>query len=158
MANRPEWRSRHGRSREARRPTRMQLPLPRRRPSLGRPVSIPLTRPGRSPSSLGETSACEGERMKTHGTLTRRSFLASSGVGAAAVLSGGVPTIARMGTAMAAPTGALYQAARAKGILYGSSTATWQFEPDPDYAALFAREAGMAFTEDDLLWYRLRVS
>jgi endo-1,4-beta-xylanase len=58
--------------------------------------------------------------------------------------------------ALAAPTGQLYQVARAKGILYGSSTATWQFQPDPAYAALFAREAGMLFSEDDLLWYRLK--
>jgi endo-1,4-beta-xylanase len=79
-------------------------------------------------------------------------------MGAAALLGGGASTLAGMATAMAAPTGQLYQAARAKGILYGSSTATWQFEPDPAYAALFAREAGMAFTEDDLLWYRLRTS
>jgi endo-1,4-beta-xylanase len=102
--------------------------------------------------------------MKTHGTLSRRSFLARSGVGAAALLGGGLSTIARMGTAMAAPVGAVYQAAAAKGILYGSSLATWQYagsefsEPDPAYAALFAREAGMMFTEDDLLWWRLRPS
>jgi endo-1,4-beta-xylanase len=96
--------------------------------------------------------------MGTDGRLTRRSFLARSGAGAAAVLGGGLATLTRTPPAFAAPTGALYQAAAAKGILYGSSTATWQFEPDPDYAALFAREAGMAFTEDDLLWYRLRVS
>ena len=52
--------------------------------------------------------------------------------------------------------GALYQQAAAKGILYGSSTATWQYEPDPAYSALFQREAGMLFTQDDLLWYRLK--
>ncbi|HEX2049171.1 MAG TPA: endo-1,4-beta-xylanase [Actinomycetota bacterium] len=61
-----------------------------------------------------------------------------------------------MATAHAAPTGALHQQAAAKGILYGSSTATWQFQPDPAYSALFQREAGMLFTEDDLLWYRLK--
>jgi endo-1,4-beta-xylanase len=94
--------------------------------------------------------------MQTDGRLTRRSFLARTGAGAAAVLGGGVATLTRMPPAIAAPTGALYQAAAAKGILYGSSTATWQFEPDPAYAALFAREAGMLFTEDDLLWYRLK--
>jgi hypothetical protein len=46
--------------------------------------------------------------------------------------------------------------ALAKGIVYGSSTATWQVGPDPDYSQLFQREAGILFTEDDLLWYRLR--
>jgi endo-1,4-beta-xylanase len=96
--------------------------------------------------------------MGTDGRLTRRSFLTRGGVGAAAVFGGGLSTLTRMTPALAAPTGQLYQAAAAKGILYGSSTATWQFEPDPAYAALFAREAGMLFTEDDLLWYRLRVS
>ena len=94
--------------------------------------------------------------MDTDGRLTRRSFLARSGAGAAAVLGGGLATLTRATPAIAAPTGQLFTAARAKGILYGSSTATWQFEPDPAYAALFAREAGMLFTEDDLLWYRLK--
>jgi len=94
--------------------------------------------------------------MATRRTLTRRSFLVRGGLGAAAVLSGGVSALARMTPAWAAPTGSLYQQAKAKGILYGSSTATWQYEPDPAYAALFQREAGMLFTEDDLLWYRLK--
>lgn len=43
-----------------------------------------------------------------------------------------------------------------RGIVYGSSTTTWQIEPDPDYSALFQREAGILFTEDDLLWWRLK--
>ena len=94
--------------------------------------------------------------METDGRLTRRSFLAYTGAGAATVLGGGLATLTRATPAIAAPTGALYQAAAAKGILYGSSTATWQFQPDPAYAALFAGEAGMLFTEDDLLWYRLK--
>src|SRR3954462_1958359 len=89
-------------------------------------------------------------------TLTRRSLLVRGGVGAAAVLGGGARLLTRVAPAWAAPTGAIYQQAAAKGILYGSSTATWQFEPDPAYAALFQREAGMLFTEDDLLWYRLK--
>jgi endo-1,4-beta-xylanase len=71
-------------------------------------------------------------------------------------MGGGASALANMTTALAAPTGQLYNAAKAKGILYGSSTATWQFGPDPAYASLFAREAGLAFTEDDLLWYRLK--
>jgi endo-1,4-beta-xylanase len=58
--------------------------------------------------------------------------------------------------AWALPSGQLFTAARNKGILYGSSTATWQYEPDPAYASLFQREAGMLFTEDDVLWYRLK--
>jgi endo-1,4-beta-xylanase len=94
--------------------------------------------------------------MSNDATITRRSVLKGAGVGAAALLSGGTSVLGRMAPALAAPSGALFQQAAAKGILYGSSTATWQYEPDPDYAGLFAREAGMLFTEDDLLWYRLR--
>jgi endo-1,4-beta-xylanase len=90
--------------------------------------------------------------------ISRRSLLKGAGVGAATLLGGGTSILGRMTPALAAPTGQLYLAAAAKGILYGSSTATWQYEPDPDYAALFAREAGMLFTEDDLLWYRLKTS
>src|SRR3954453_19089423 len=89
-------------------------------------------------------------------TLTRRSLLVRGAVGAAAVLGGGARLLTRVAPAWAAPTGAIYQQAAAKGILYGSSTATWQYEPDPAYAALFQREAGMLFTEDDHLWYRLK--
>ena len=63
--------------------------------------------------------------------IGRRSFLARAGAGAAVVLGGGLETLARMTPAMAAPTGQLYNAAKAKGILFGSSTATWQYEPDP---------------------------
>lgn len=40
-------------------------------------------------------------------------------------------------------------------IISGSSAATWQLS-DEDYRQLFVREAEMLFTEDDLLWYRLR--
>ena len=94
--------------------------------------------------------------MAAHSGLSRRSFLVGSGVGAAVVLGGGASELLTMGPAWAAPTGGLYQAASAKGIRYGSSTATWQFQPDPDYAGLYSRESGMLLTEDDLLWYRLK--
>jgi endo-1,4-beta-xylanase len=43
----------------------------------------------------------------------------------------------------------------AGGLVYGSSTATWQIS-DREYRRLFTREAAILFTEDDLLWYRLR--
>jgi endo-1,4-beta-xylanase len=82
--------------------------------------------------------------------------LAGTGLGAAVVAGGGASMLGTMTPAWGAPTGALYQAALAKGIRYGSSTATWQTQPDPAYAALFARESGMLMTEDDLLWYRLK--
>jgi endo-1,4-beta-xylanase len=88
--------------------------------------------------------------------IGRRTFLARAGAGTAVVLGGGASVLSRIAPAWAAPTGQLYNAAKSKGILYGSSTATWQYEPDPAYASLFQREAGMLFTEDDLLWYRLK--
>ncbi|TDD11698.1 glycosyl hydrolase family 10 [Nonomuraea deserti] len=94
--------------------------------------------------------------MAGQGGLRRRSFLVGSGLGAAALLGGGASPFMTMGAAWAAPAGGLYQAALAKGIRYGSSAATWQVQPDPDYAALYARESGMLLTEDDLLWYRLK--
>ncbi|QFY09815.1 glycosyl hydrolase family 10 [Nonomuraea phyllanthi] len=93
--------------------------------------------------------------MAGQGGLRRRSFLVGSGLGAAALLGGASPFMT-MGAAWAAPAGELYQAALAKGIRYGSSAATWQVQPDPAYAALYARESGMLLTEDDLLWYRLK--
>jgi endo-1,4-beta-xylanase len=101
--------------------------------------------------------------MGTDGRMTRRSVILGGGAAMATLMSGGVATAARRFTRVAASdatvaaVGApLWQQAAAKGIVYGSSTATWQFEPDPDYSVLFQREAGMLFTEDDLLWYRLK--
>jgi endo-1,4-beta-xylanase len=49
----------------------------------------------------------------------------------------------------------LWQTAFQRGIVYGSSTATWQLS-DATYRKLFERQAAILFTEDDLLWYRLR--
>src|SRR5438093_1668858 len=51
----------------------------------------------------------------------------------------------------------LWQRAWNNGLVYGSSTATWQIS-DPQYGKLYSREAAILFTEDDLLWYRLRPS
>ncbi|MBW3592335.1 MAG: endo-1,4-beta-xylanase, partial [Actinobacteria bacterium] len=49
----------------------------------------------------------------------------------------------------------LWQTAFEKGIVYGSSAATWQ-RADREYRRLFAREAAILFTEDDRLGWRLR--
>src|SRR5919109_1423796 len=97
--------------------------------------------------------------MGTDGRMTRRSVVVGGGVAMATLLGGGATAAARAlagGLRPAAVGDPLWQQAYAKGIVYGSSTATWQFEPDPDYSALFQREAGILFTEDDLLWYRLK--
>jgi endo-1,4-beta-xylanase len=111
--------------------------------------------------------------MTEHASLTRRSFLAGAvGLGATALIgcsgSDGGPLVSRSigdspeaspiecGPVPAGDTGvALWQTAAERGIVYGSSTATWQLA-DPQYRKLFSREASILFTEDDLLWYRLR--
>jgi endo-1,4-beta-xylanase len=54
------------------------------------------------------------------------------------------------------PAEPLWRVAAERGLAYGSSTATWQVDDDAEYAALFARQAKVLFTEDDLLWYRVK--
>jgi endo-1,4-beta-xylanase len=83
--------------------------------------------------------------------VTRRTALKGA-VGAAAVgvLGGAGPALA------APPREALWRTARRRGLVYGSSWATWQ--SDKDYLRLLSREAAMILTEDDLLWYRLKPS
>ena len=53
------------------------------------------------------------------------------------------------------PSPSLRAAGSAGGLTYGASTTTWQIR-DSAYRALFAYEAGLLFTEDDFLWYRVR--
>jgi endo-1,4-beta-xylanase len=48
----------------------------------------------------------------------------------------------------------LWKQAERRGIVFGSSIATWQL--DPQYKKLYAREAGLLWPEDDLLWYQLK--
>lgn len=100
-------------------------------------------------------------------TFTRRSFL----VGAAAL---GLAACAKTKTnggpsAAASPPGCatlqdmadtgqlLWAMAQRQGILYGSTTATWQIS-DAAYRRLYAKEAAILSTEDDFLWYRVRPS
>ncbi len=64
-------------------------------------------------------------------------------------------TTAPEATALAETTRVpLWKPAAERGIVYGTSLATWQL--DPDYAQVVDREAAILFTEDDLLWYKLR--
>jgi endo-1,4-beta-xylanase len=90
--------------------------------------------------------------------VTRRSLLA--GAGALAVSATGLGGVAQARPAglLAGPRShpPLWRQAWRKGIVFGSSIATWQL--DDDYPALHAREAGLLFTEDDLLWYQLKPS
>ena len=103
--------------------------------------------------------------------LTRRSFL----LGAAGALGAGLAACSRSGSGertaarettttvervRCEPSGRggrdpLWETAIERGLVYGSSAATWQLA-DRDYRRLFAREAAILFTEDDLLWWRLR--
>jgi endo-1,4-beta-xylanase len=94
--------------------------------------------------------------------LTRRSTI----LGAASVAAIGLAGDLRHGTAQSAtpqvatPEASpitrvpLWQTAWDRGIVFGTSLATWQL--DEDYPALVDHEAAILFTEDDLLWYRLR--
>ncbi len=88
--------------------------------------------------------------------LDRRSVLlgAAGAAGAAAgIAATGTPGQA---DAAGAATGRphLWRQADRRGIVFGSSIATWQL--DKGYSRLHAREAGLLFTEDDLLWYQLK--
>ncbi|HLL50942.1 MAG TPA: endo-1,4-beta-xylanase [Thermomicrobiales bacterium] len=90
--------------------------------------------------------------------LTRRSMLLRATGAAAVGLVGG----ARIGAAQDATPQAtpisrvpLWQTAWENGIVCGTSTTTWQLE-DVDYTRLVEHEAAILFTEDDLLWWRLR--
>jgi endo-1,4-beta-xylanase len=83
--------------------------------------------------------------------MTRRTVLQGA-AGAAAVVAAGPA-----GTALAHHgRGPLWKVAERRGIVYGSSWATW--ESDADYVALLDRHAAILLTEDDLLWYRLKTS
>jgi endo-1,4-beta-xylanase len=48
----------------------------------------------------------------------------------------------------------LREQAASRGLIFGSSLASWQL--DPSYGQLYAEEAGVLLTEDDLLWSRLK--
>lgn len=102
--------------------------------------------------------------------ISRRSMLLGGGMAAAGLLTGVAATSAHAAPLGGAAMGAakkkakkkgaaalpLWEQAASRGLVYGSSTTTWQIDPDPDYAALFSQEAGIMFTEDDLLWWRLK--
>lgn len=99
--------------------------------------------------------------------VSRRNVLVGAATGIAAAATGLLPTAAAEAAAVQPPLGvkvpALWHAAARRGILYGSSIATWQIEDDDTgtisdtgYANLFAHHAALLFTEDDLLWWRIK--
>ena len=91
--------------------------------------------------------------------VSRRSLLLGA-VGTAAGLAGaavGGVTGGVVATPSRAPdTGRppLWKTAYRRGIVYGTSLATWQ--TGGRFRSMVNREAAMLFTEDDLLWYRLK--
>jgi endo-1,4-beta-xylanase len=94
-------------------------------------------------------------------TVRRRSFLTGAAGAVAGIALGGAapgPAASALGATGIPGTGRppLWRQADRKGIVFGSSIATWQL--DPGYSKLHAREAGLLFTEDDLLWYQLKPS
>jgi endo-1,4-beta-xylanase len=96
--------------------------------------------------------------MREAQRLSRRSaLLGAAGVTATSLIGGSGTTAAYQATPQAAPIPRvpLWQTAWQHGIVFGTSAATWQLE-DPDYARLVEHEAAILFTEDDLLWWRLR--
>jgi endo-1,4-beta-xylanase len=89
--------------------------------------------------------------------LPRRSLLAGAAAAAAGIAAAGLPrpSEAAIRPARRGPhRPPLWQQAASKGIVFGSSIATWQL--DDSYPAVHGREAALLFTEDDLLWYQLK--
>ena len=105
--------------------------------------------------------------MSVQQGVSRRNMLLGGGAGVLGAATGLVPFEAAEAAADQPPRGVrvppLWKAAARRGILYGSSIATWQIEDDatgditdPGYAKLFAHHAAFLAPEDDLLWYRIR--
>jgi endo-1,4-beta-xylanase len=117
--------------------------------------------------------------MRLETELTRRGFLLAAAGSAAAALAACTGSSGEQPSTTAAPalaqavlpsmspapvdcltddagsTTPLWKQALGRGLVYGSSAATWQLS-DAQYRSLFEAEAGILFTEDDLLWWRLR--
>src|SRR5918995_7179240 len=96
--------------------------------------------------------------MREAHRLTRRlTLLGAAGATAAGLIGGLRIAAAHQATPQATPISRepLWQTAWENGIVFGTSTSTWQLE-DADYAQLVDHEAAILFTEDELLWWRLR--
>jgi len=106
-------------------------------------------------STLGELSH-EAEHSGSDRSIARRSLLLGAAGATAAGLVGAVPgTAAANSTGQLAANGPpLWKQAEKKGIVFGSSIATWQL--DPQYKDVHAHEAALLWPEDDLLWYQLK--
>jgi len=92
------------------------------------------------------------------GTTRRRLLEGAAGVAAAGLLSGTGPVVAEAIEKHHRHHRPLWEIAQQRGIVYGGSISTWMYSGDPAYKALFRRQVGMLWPEDDFLWYRLRPS
>jgi endo-1,4-beta-xylanase len=107
--------------------------------------------------------------------LTRRAVMCSAGATASGLIVGprlvaaqeatpeGSPVASPIASPEASPVASpialspvpLWQTAYERGIIYGSSATTWQVD-DAEYKQLVLHEPAILFTEDDLLWWRLK--
>jgi endo-1,4-beta-xylanase len=108
--------------------------------------------------------------MSVSPEISRRNVLLGGGAGLLGATTGLVPLGAAGAaeavegrTRLGVNVPALWRAAARRGIAFGSSIATWQFEDDatgdisdPGYARLHPHHAALLAPEDDLLWYRIR--
>ena len=92
------------------------------------------------------------------GTTRRRLLEGAAGVAAAGLLSGTGPAVAEAIEKHHRQHRPLWEIAQQRGIVYGGSISTWMYADDPAYKALFRRQVGMLWPEDDFLWYHLRPS
>jgi endo-1,4-beta-xylanase len=96
-----------------------------------------------------------GSLLASRAGLSRRLLLKAAAAGSLAAAGGAALPIDALAAGGRPAREALWHIARGRGLVFGSSTATWQIE-DAEYASLFAKQAEVLFTEDDLLWYRLK--
>jgi endo-1,4-beta-xylanase len=95
--------------------------------------------------------------MRGSQRTTRRAMLRGAAGAAGLGLTGRRVARAQESTPLATPFAGtpLWRTAWARGLVYGTSAATWQLA-DEEYARLVDHEAAILFTEDDLLWWRLK--
>ena len=112
-------------------------------------------------ASSGEIAG--GPAPASGAAVSRRLLLKAAAAGTLVAAGGAAVPVEAAAPAGTPPRSALWEIARNRGLVFGSSTATWQLFEDPptdltpnEYAPLFARQAEIVFTEDDLLWYKLK--
>jgi endo-1,4-beta-xylanase len=106
----------------------------------------------------GGAVAADAAQSTSSAAVSRRLLLGGAAAGLTGLAGWGATSLPATATAGAHPghgRDPLWRTAARRGLTYGSSTATWQLD-DAEYATLFDREAGLLFTEDDLLWYQLK--